>query len=55
MSPVSEWQLQNVACAQDSALTRSRTTVADFHTGLETLNVRTDSKRIKILCNKSSL
>lgn len=54
MSPVSDWQLQNVARAQDSSFTRSRTTVANIQTGLETPNVRTDSKRIKILCNKSS-
>lgn len=52
--PVSDWQLQNGARAQDPPLTRSRTTSADILTGLETLNVRTNSKIIKILCNKSS-
>ena len=40
--------------AQDQPLTRSRTTAADIPTGLEMLKVRTDSKRIKIVCNESS-
>jgi hypothetical protein len=44
LSPVSDGQLQNGALAQDRPLTRSRTTAADILTGLETPNVRTDSK-----------
>jgi hypothetical protein len=53
-SPISDGQLENGDLAQDQPLTRNRTTAADNPTGLEMLEVRTDSKRIKILCNGSS-